>query len=123
MFLQKLRSLRFQLNSKTPPEDDKKHHQHLKSPRTPNSEHKNPLSPSTTISTNGSHRSPRKTSICAEVKEASKINNRTDENLEGREFREYLEKCRKEDDVEERKRKKMAEKRKEVNLSPWARRM
>ncbi|KAK6593424.1 hypothetical protein H4I96_11359 [Botrytis cinerea] len=122
MFLQKLRSLRFQLNSKTPPEDDKKH-QHLKSPRTPNSEHKNPLSPSTTISTNGSHRSPRKTSICAEVKEASKINNRTDENLEGREFREYLEKCRKADDVEERKRKKMAEKRKEVNLSPWARRM
>ncbi|KAF7959646.1 hypothetical protein EAE96_001261 [Botrytis aclada] len=123
MFLQKLRSFSFPLNTKTPPEDDKKHHQRRKSLRTPNSEHKNPLSPSTTNSTNGSHRSPRETSICTEVKQTSKIDNGADENIEGREFREYLEKCRKAEEEEERKRKKMAEKRKEVNLSPWASRM
>ncbi|KAF7899629.1 hypothetical protein EAF00_003965 [Botryotinia globosa] len=123
MFLQKLRSFSFPFNTKTPPEDDKKHHQRRKSLRTTNFEHKNPLSPSTTNSTNGSHSYPRKTSICAEVKETYKINTGADENLEGRDFKEYLEKCRKEDEADERKRKKMAEKRKEVNLSPWARRM
>ncbi|KAF7932939.1 uncharacterized protein EAE97_008706 [Botrytis byssoidea] len=123
MFLQKLRSFSFPLNSKTPPEDDKKHHQRRKSLRTPKSEHKNPLSPSTTNSTNGSHSDPPKTSICAEVKETYKVNKGVDENLEGQDFKEYLEKCRKAEEADERKRKKMAEKRKEVNLSPWARRM
>ncbi|KAF7865360.1 hypothetical protein EAF04_006337 [Stromatinia cepivora] len=123
MFLQKLRSLSFPLNSKTPPDDDKKHHRRRRSLRTPNSEPRNPLSPSTTNSTKDSHASPRKANICAEATGITKENNGEEENQEGRDFREYLEKCRKAEEAEERKRKKIAEKRKEVNLSPWARRM
>ncbi|APA10919.1 hypothetical protein sscle_07g056890 [Sclerotinia sclerotiorum 1980 UF-70] len=123
MFLQKLRSFSFPSNPKITRDDDKKHHRRRKSLRTPNSEHRNPLSPSTTNSTKDSHTSQRKTNICAEATDIIKENNGEEENQEGRDFREYLEKCRKAEEAEERKRKKMAEKRKEVNLSPWARRM
>ncbi|CAD6444181.1 1be5a4ff-3262-4477-9bf8-13d17c264d47-CDS [Sclerotinia trifoliorum] len=141
MFLQKLRSFSFSSNPKIPRNNDKKHHRRRKSLRTPNSEHRNPLSPSTTNSTKDSHTSQRKTNICAEATDIIKENNGEGEkngegenhregenhgegeNQEGRDFREYLEKCRKAEEAEERKRKKMAEKRKEVNLSPWARRM
>ncbi|KAA8568243.1 hypothetical protein EYC84_008623 [Monilinia fructicola] len=126
MFLQKLRSLSHSSNSKDTSDANNKHHRRRISLKTSNSEHKNPLSPSTTNSTNGSYTFHPRTTVCPDVKEISKENNGEDEDQEGRDFREYLEKCQKAEEAEERKKKKMRameKKRKEVNLSPWAGRM
>jgi hypothetical protein len=135
-FLDKFRSLSLPTYSKTSKSNDSKNLRHQTPLDSPNSDRKNPLSPSTTNSTtksiSHSHRSSPKTGVRAGAIEITKENDlqedehETDDEQESRDFKEYLEKCRKAEEEKERKRKKMVEmerRRKAVNLSPWAGRM
>jgi hypothetical protein len=132
----KIKSLSLPTNSKTSKSNDSKNLRRQPPIDSPNSDRKNPLSPSTTNSTTKStahsHRSSPKTGIRTGAIEITKENDlqedehETDDEQESRDFKEYLEKCRKAEEEKERKRKKMVEmerRRKAVNLSPWAGRM